>query len=235
MHKIHYRPGKAAISGLLLLLVAAWLGWGWLTDADANFISLALALLSAGAAAKLIMDAMSQTPALVIEPTGLQVRRTWGQVAMVPWGEVQALNIEVRTVRYYGIIPVAKQETLVIKCDGGLFGAQRFRLSVKMLDLPAGGAGQLMALLHAAHVRAVGEAGVMMAGAGRHGWGSRSVPTLRDEAASEGGFDPDAALARYLSQKGVGDAVVGAPAPLPPRAAPVSPARPAFGRKSSTL
>jgi hypothetical protein len=94
------------------------------------------------------------------------------------------------------------------------------------MRLPAGGAAEVALTLQAAHVAAVGEAGVAMAGAGPRGWGVDRSP--KDEPVSD--FDADAALARYLASKEP-------EARQPPAAASPAtmamPQRPVFGRKTS--
>lgn len=228
MHKFHYRPGKAAVMALVLGSLALLSLWTWFGGGDAFWLGIGLVLgLGAG---KLMADVASDTPALAYDESGISVRKAWGAQAMVPWRLVQSLSVEVMVLRYLGIIPVARHETLVIKCDGGFFGSRRIRLALKMIELPPGGTDTLMGMLHQAHVGAVGGAGVAMAGAGTHGWGSRSVPTLapaaHEEAASS--FDADAALARYLARKEASAEQVMQTAADMPIAAP---ARPVFGRK----
>lgn len=240
MHKFHHRPGKSAVFALLLLAFAANCLFYWW--AKGGLLPALIGLLLAAGAAKLLSDAFSDTPALEIRPEGVSIRKTWGGLAQVPWGQVQHMSVEVMTLRYFGIIPVARHETLVVKCDGGVFGSRRLRLALKMVELPPGGTAGLMHLLHHYHVSAVGETGIAMAGAGEHGWGARSVPSLGraepsglEPAEGSPDFDADAALARYLARKEAG---VAGPASAPsarapqPAAAPLPPARPVFGRKS---
>ena len=231
MHKFHYRAGKSAFMALFCGFFALACGGLWL-NGGGFWAAAGLVLFSVGAA-KIAADAMSDVPALTVERDGLKIRKTWGQVALVPWDQVQAIDCEVLTLRYMGIIPISKNETLVVRCDGGLVGSRRLRLALKLVALPAGGVPQFMALLHAAHVAAVGEARVAMAGAGPKGWGADSAASLGGGAApaasDEGGeFDPDAALARYMARREKAEAA--APAAAPPVAVP---ARPAFGRKRS--
>ncbi len=196
MRKFHFRPGRnaalALFMGALAILCAAiwWRSGGWLP--------LGGFLLFGFAAAKGATDAMSSEPALAFGDEGLRVRTSSG-VQKVAWSEVQGISLEVFTIRYWGIIPLAKQENLVIRCDGGLFGTRRLRLAMATMELPVGGAQGLLALLHAAHVAAVGEAGVAMAGAGEHGWGVAPASKPQEEAGTS--FDADAAIARYMARK----------------------------------
>lgn len=231
MHKFHFRPGKSALFALILGLGAMLVLWFWWAE-DKGFLTLLVGLLMAAGSGKLASDAMSDTPALAFDREVLRVRKTWGGVTEVPWREVQHIGVDVMTLRYWGIIPIARQETLVVRCDGGLFGARRLRLALKMVALPPGGTARLLDMLYRAHVEAVGETGVAMAGAGEHGWGVNSVPTLapRREETDQAGFDADAALARYLARKEAGLAGSGGADGSP--AAPPIPARPVFGRKT---
>lgn len=227
MQKFHFRSGKSTLMALLLGLFGLSSAWFWWNSG--GVFSFLFALLCGAGAGKLLMDAASDVPALVFDSGGVQVRRTWGGLVEVSWRQVQQISVEVMTVRYFGFIPIAKQETLVVKCDGGLFGARRLRLSLRMLELPSGGVGHLLGMLQQAHVAAIGEAGVVMAGAGEHGWGVHSVPEVTPVAQDRAGFDADAALARYLARKET-------QAPLPSENAvgrPVAPSRPAFGRRIS--
>lgn len=234
MHKFHYRSGKSAFFGLLLGGLALYYGWG-LVDGDGDVFSLALALLFGGAAAKLVMDSFSTTPALAFDASGIRIRRTWGQVASLRWDEVHWIKVQTTTMRYYGIIPVAKHEHLVVKCDGGLLGGRRLTLAAKLIQLPPGGVHQLCAALNAAHLAAVGGAGIAMKGAGPQGWGVGARPSAASLVEAGGGteFDAEAALARYLARKDSAPEDVAPVAAAAPVAAPATPARPVFGRKSS--
>jgi hypothetical protein len=227
--KFHFRPGKSAFMALVLAAAALLCGWQWLSEGGV-FALLFLVLCGVGAA-KLMSDAVGGAPALAVDDEGLRIRRTWGSVVAVPWRQVQHIGVEVMTLRYLGIIPVARHETLVVACDGGLFGTRRLRLALKMVELPRGGTAELLALLQAAHVGAVGVSAVAMAGAGANGWGADSAGSLSGSSAEldqGGGFDADAALQRYLAKRD-SSAVATAATPAPP----ARPPRPSFGRKAS--
>ena len=226
MRKFHFRPGRnaalALFMGALAVVCAAiwWRSGGW--------VALGGFLLFGFAAAKGATDAMSGEPALAFGDEGLRVRTSSG-VQKVAWREVQGISLEVFTIRYWGIIPIAKQENLVIRCDGGLFGTRRLRLAMATMELPAGGSAEVVALLHAAHVAAVGEAGVAMAGAGEHGWGVPPAQPLEDTG---GSFDADAAIARYMARKASeGQPAEPSAAGGMPIASPAMPVRAGFGRK----
>jgi hypothetical protein len=219
MHKFHFRPGKSAFMALVLGLAAIMAFWFWWT-ADNSMLPLAVALLMAAAAGKLLSDAFSETPALSFDGQVLRIRKPWSGVAEVPWRSVQHIGVEVMTLRYWGLIPIAKHEFLVVRCDGGLlFGSRKLRLALKMVMLPPGGTSELMALLYRMHVAGVGNPA-------RSEDGQPFAPASAGSGDQEPGFDADAALARYLARKEAG----AAPGPSPTMSA--APARPVFGRKS---
>jgi hypothetical protein len=153
------------------------------------------------------------------------VRKTFGGVAEIPWSEVHSIKLMVFTRKYAGVIPGGKHQDLELACVGGLFGAQRFRVSTETMRLPRGGAQEVALVLQAAHVEAVGVAGVAMAGAGPRGWGV-DVPKAEQDRSD---FDADAALARYLASKEPDNRQTPSPAP----ATMAMPQRPVFGRKTS--
>jgi hypothetical protein len=225
LQKYHYRPGKTTFVALWIGVVGLFSSWIGFNSGGSFWVVIgALCLLAAG---KLLMDAMSDKPALAFDAERLQVRTAWGSVAEVHWRAVQHVDIEVMTLRYWGIIPISKNETLLVKCDGGLFGTRRLRLPLKLMDLPSGGSAHLLAMLQSAHMTVVGTGGALMAGAGESSWGTRNAQGLASRAVpAESGFDPDAALARYLARKEAGQEPAAA---MPP---PVAPARPVFGRKA---
>lgn len=216
MHKFHFRPGKSAFMALVLGAAALLAGWTWLTSD--NGLWLGFALLCGLGAGKLLGDGLSDTPALTVGPDGVGVRGTWSGLTVTPWSQVQGLSVEVMTLRYLGIIPVARHETLVVRCrGGGLFGGRKLRLALKMVELPAGGAAALMSLLHQAQSEAMAE-------------GAYADPGVRRSAIEPEGtastFDADAALARYLARK-----EAAAPAAATAASQPAQPPRPVFGRK----
>jgi hypothetical protein len=239
MRKFHYRPGRNAFAAMGMGILAMVCGLAWLGNSS---WPLALGFLLFGAAGvKAAANAMSDEPALAFDGHSIRVRTTFG-VKEALWSNVQAISLEVFTYRYWGIIPLARHENLVIKTDGGTFGSQRLRIAVKSIEMPPGGASGLMHMLHQQHVAVLGEAGVAMAGADQHGWGIRPARAQRvvvDENESLTGFDPDAALARYLAAREQGAAQPVAERPMPQPAAPVpqpaapvpQPVRAGFGRK----
>ncbi len=218
-----YRPDKAAMGSAFLAAFAYASYEIW--RSSGSVIVLIFGLMMAAGAAKLAYDAFNHTPTIKFDRDTLWVRKTFGGVAEIPWREVHSIKLMVFTMKYAGVFPVGKHQYLEITCEGGIFGAQRFRVSTETMRLPAGGAAEIALILQAAHVEAVGVAGVAMAGAGERGWGV-DLPT-EEQPGSD--FDADAALARYLASK---DSETRQPSsPTPARMA--MPERPVFGRKTS--
>jgi hypothetical protein len=225
MRSFHYRPGKAALGGVFMAALA--IGAGKLWWDGSGWVLLMFALLMGAAAIKIAFDVANREPLLRFDRHSLWVRKTFGSVEEIAWRDVHDISAKVFTMRYAGIIPVSRTEYLTITCAGGAFGARRLRVTTAAMELPAGGLAELLYILQAAHVEAVGVAGVAMAGAGRHGWGSAPANVRNEE--QESGFDPDAAIARYLASKEVGQSE---PAQVPVSRPPM-PQRPAFGRRVS--
>jgi hypothetical protein len=223
MRVFDYRPDKAAM-GAILLAAFAYGSYGvW--RSSGSIVLLVFAMMMALGAAKLAYDALNRTPAIRFDRDKLRVRTTFGAVAEIPWCDVHSIKLMVFTMKYAGIFPVGKTEYLEIACEGGMFGAQRFRVPTTTMSLPRGGVQEVALVLQAAHLEAVGAAGVAMAGAGPRGWGVDRSP--KDEPVSD--FDADAALARYLASK---EPEAKQPA-LPSPATMAVPQRPVFGRKTS--
>lgn len=226
MRSFYYRPGKNAVLALFMGALALLCGWLWWSKG--GFVALGGMLLFGAALAKAAHNAMNSEPALRLEPHALSVRTTFGS-EQVAWRDVQSITIETLTLRMYGIIPLGKVETLCIAANGGLTGTRRLRVSVSAIDLPPGGAAGLLMLVRAAHLAAVGEAGVAMAGAGARGWGVEPAGASAEDQVPGSGFDADAAIARYLAAKTANSASA---AQSPGRAAGFA-QRPTFGRRTA--
>lgn len=230
MRVYKYKPDKAAFAGIFMLAIAFAFGKMWW--ASGGVFNLAVVLVTTLAATKIGYDVVNPTPSLRFDRDTLWVRKTMGAVEEIPWKNVHSIGLYVLTMRYAGVIPVGKTEFVDIACKGGMFGARRFRVPTTSMELPAGGAAEVVRTLQAAHVAAIGVAGVAMAGAGTSGWGvERSEP-----APMQSTFDPDEAIARYLANKQCADAEAIQPpadeqpaAPAAPQ--PAVPPRPVFGRK----
>jgi hypothetical protein len=230
MKKIYYRSGKTAFAALGAGGLAILCAWFWIDDGSTK---MGLAALFFGALAVLgTRKAFSGRPALQYNDQELVIDKFFGPVNL-KWRQVQRIMIEQITLRYMGIIPVSKQQFLVIRGDGGLFGSTNHRIAASAITLPPGGIAELCAVLTMVHVAAVGHAGVVMKGAGSNGWGADSSPApapIQREDPEGAAFDADAAIARYLAQKQTVEACTGTPqqahAPMA-----VRPPRPTFGRK----
>jgi hypothetical protein len=223
MRVYDYRPDKAAMESAFLaaFTYAAYEIW----KSSGSVLVLIFGLVLAAGTVKLAYDAFNHTPTIKFDRDTLWVRKTFGGVAEIPWSEVHNIKLMVFTLKYAGVFPVGKHQYLEIACEGGMFGAQRFRVSTETMRLPPGGAAEVALILQAAHLEAVGEAGVAMAGAGKRGWGVDLPPA--EQPGSD--FDADAALARYLASKEP-DAQQPHGSPAPARMA--MPQRPVFGRKT---
>jgi hypothetical protein len=224
MRSFYYRFGRNAFYALLLGACALLSGMLWLDKGGS--LELAIAVLTAAGAGKLAFNAASQTPALQYDRQSLRIAKAWGGVEEVPWKDVHHIAGKVWTTRYMGIIPVSRSAYITITCEGGLLGTRRFRVSTTALGMSLAQSAALEADLKQAHVDAVGTAGVAMAGAGARGWGAHSTSSEPGEEQG-GGFDPDAALARYLASKEAEQVAA------PGAARPAMPQRPVFGRRVS--
>ena len=220
MRTFAYRADKTALAGVFMAALAIGAGKMWWNDQGFWFLIIGLAM--AAGAVKIAADVMNPAPVLRYDRQSLWVRTTFGAVEEIPWRNVHGISLNVLTMKYMGFIPLNKTEFLEIRCEGGAFATRRLRVSIDAMDLPPGGAKELTLTLQAAHVDAVGAAGVAMAGAGDRGWGV-DLP-----AANQGPqFDPDAAIARYLAAKNESEPGAIAPAPARPAIAQ----RPVFGRR----
>ena len=229
MRSFYYRPGKNA--GLAVLLGAIGFVFGTIAwNAGGGVIIWTLTVMLLAGAAKAALNALNGDPALKFDDHHLWVRTTFGGLQEVSWRDVQHIALEVMVMRYFGMIPVGRNEILCITTSGGPFGTRRFRLAAGTLELPPGGATGLMHLLHQAQTEA--NAGPRAGGAAGLVPGASVVAEPVTESSS--GFDPDAAVARYLAAKQAQQAEQAeqrdAPAGLGPR--PIAP-RPVFGRRAS--
>ncbi len=227
VHSFYFRPGKnlaLAVAAALLASLATWVWWqsgGWLM--------LAGMLVFTAVLAKALHNALDRQPVLRLGADQLSVRTAFGRED-VRWRDVQSITLETYIYRLYGIIPMGRTNNLCIAVNGGLTGTRRLRVSAATIDLPPGGACELLLLAQAAHIAAVGEAGAVMAGTGSRGWGVDPAGTSADSEIPSAGFDPDAAIARYLAAKKASGTAEGAtPARYPQGAIQ----RPTFGRRTA--
>jgi hypothetical protein len=225
MHAYYYRPGKNAATALvsgMLALFSAKMWWD-----DGGIFTMIGCLFFGAAALKGAFNALNPEPAIKFDNQRLWVRTAFGSQS-VTWDKVYGIALQVMTVRYWGIIPIGRNETLCVACAGGSFGARRLRVPAASIELPAGGAPALVQILREAQLAAVGPSRVAMAGAGQHGWGVPSKPGVERGEPAESGFDADAAIARYLASK------ESAQQPAAHAQAPGAiPGRPVFGRRQA--
>jgi hypothetical protein len=223
MRSFYYRQGRSAFAAVFMAALAIAVGRMW--RVDGGFVLLAFAVVMTLGAAKASLDAMNTKPALKFDRHALWIRKAWGGVEEVPWRDVHDIAIKMFTVRYMGVVPVRRHVYITITCEGGTFGARRFRVSTTAMGMSPTEGAAVVAALKQAQIEAIGEAGAAMAAAGSRGWGVDMSPK-----ASEHGFDADAAMARYLASK---QAEEPTPAAAPLTARPAMPQRPSFGRRVS--
>ena len=223
MRSFYRRRGRSAFAALFMAALAVSAGRTWRTEG--GIWMFALALLMTLGAAKAALDAANKQAALRFDHCSIWFGKTWGGIEEIPWRKVHDVSMRMLTVRYMGLIPVGRHVFITLTCEGGTFGARRFRISARTLGMSRAEAAQMFAALKQAHLDAVGEAGAAMAAAGSRGWGVDMGSRSTDQD-----FDADRALARYLADKETGE-------PLPQAATgparPQAPLRSSFGRRVS--
>jgi hypothetical protein len=224
VRKIHYRPGRLSFAVFGWGAIgAAFLYLGVVKGSSLAVFGGAFCGYFAFAAGR---TAFADRPALAWDEAGLTIN-TPHRSAHFSWSQIRNIAIETITLRYWGIIPIARQQHLTIAGDRGLTGSTWFRLTPGHLQLPPGGVDALHAMLFAARLAAIGEAGIATAGTGRHGRGVAPAQTVEPATPAEklagSDFDADAAFARYLAQRQREDSASAA--------VPHAPARPTFGRR----
>lgn len=214
MTKVYYKPGRLAIWMLIWGLGGGYSLFtasddGSMLDAGTGVVLLAMAAFAGYAG-------IDTRPAIVTDAEGLTVRTLFAR-RRIRWNELLVVQVERRYLRPGGIIPIALREYLSFLAQGGAVGSKRMRLLGSWLSLPSGGLGQLRETILAA--RGAAAAAPMISGS-------------MGEAPHDGSaFDPDAAIARYLSAKAAAPAATSpAPTAAPIPASP-GPARPSFGRR----
>jgi hypothetical protein len=221
MHSFYYKKGSNALGAATMAAFAIGAGKLWFDYGGVTMLLFTMVMIFG--TGKATLDSLSSEPALRFDRHSLWVRKTWGGLEEVPWGDVHDIFVKVFTVRYLGFIPVSRTAYVTIACEGGWFGARRLRFATSALGLSPAQSADLVAILKQAHVEAVGEAAAAMAGAGSQGWGIPTRPLRQQEAI--GGFDADAALARYQASS------QDEARPASHVARPAVPARPTFGRR----
>lgn len=221
MTTVHYKPGRLAMWALVWGLGGGTMLVGRAGDSSTLDTATGVALLAMGVLAG--AAAMDLRPALAADSNGLTVRTLFAR-RTIRWSELLVVTIEQRYLRLWGIVPIARREYLSFLAQGGAIGSKRMRLLGSWLALPPGGLVQLRETILAAR----GAAGH----APMHSLPASDGPNDGSE------FDPDAAIARYLSAK-ASKSVAPSPAlaPADRAAAPTTtphPARPSFGRRVAT-
>ena len=210
MRKVNYRPGKVATTAVLCLLATVALAYFW--SSDGGLLLLGGTAFFAYMTAAALRGALGDRPALLFDQLGLTIN-TLHRSARYDWRDVVDVRVERTTLRMWGIIPVSSKEFLCISGKRGASGLTNYRLTKALIELPAGGLSALHAELWTARMAAVESAA--------------SAPAIQPVAEGEAtpGFDPDAAIARYLAAKQA--------APVADTPAPISrgPPRPTFGRR----
>ena len=124
MQSFYYRSGRNAATALISGSLAALTGWQWWTDGDVVWMISAFVLGLAGL--KGALNSMNSEPAVKFDGDRLWVRTTFGSRVMT-WQQVYGIALQVMTVRYWGVVPIRRVETLCIACEGGAIGAKRLR------------------------------------------------------------------------------------------------------------
>lgn len=213
MTTIYYKPARLAMWALLWGLSGGYTLFGWSDDNSTLNTIIGGVLLAMGVFAG--YAAMDSRPALAGDTNGLTVRTMFAR-RTVRWSELLLVTIERRNLRLWGIVPIMRRDYLSFMVQGGAFGSKRMRLLGSWLALPPGGLGHLRDTL----LEARGAAGT------KASWAAETP----DGAAQGGGFDPDAAIARYLAAKATEPAAPPAQAVATTPVAPARP-RPSFGRR----
>ncbi|MDP9087080.1 MAG: hypothetical protein M3N02_10020, partial [Pseudomonadota bacterium] len=125
MKPIYYRPGKLA--GWALLSGATGVFLLWHND-DASLWSTLVGLLSLVGAVAAGACGMDPRPALALDGRSLAIRTLFRR-KVVDLSDVLLVSVERRSLRLWGIVPMSRRESLVIRVQGGMTGSQRFSLT----------------------------------------------------------------------------------------------------------
>ncbi len=213
MTTVYYRPGRLAMWALLWGLGGSYLLFGQSDDGSMLDTITGIVLLAMAACAG--FAGMDSRPALAGDANEITIRTMFAR-RTVRWSELLLVTIERRNLRLWGIVPIMRRDYLSFMVQGGAFGSKRMRLLGSWLVLPPGGLSQLRETI----LEARGAAGTSP---------SRAIET-HDGAEDGNGFDPDAAIARYLAAKATEPAASPGSVVAPTPFAPARP-RPSFGRR----
>jgi hypothetical protein len=214
MTRVHYKPGRLAMWALIWGLGGGYMLFARSDDESILDTATGIVLLAMGAFAG--YAAMDFRPALTTDADGLTVRTLFAR-RTIRWSELLVVQIERRHLRLWGIVPIVRREYLSFLAQGGAIGSKRMRLLGSWLALPPGGLSSLRETILAAR----GAAGTAPATL-------RSAPDTPQESSA---FDPDAAIARYLSAKAIAPAAASSTPTMASPPAKPGPARPSFGRR----
>ena len=209
MTVIHYRPAKLGFSALvcaLLAVLAAWVAWG----RGGGAVPLVGAAVLGYLAFVNGRAALGGQPALRFDEHGVQIS-TLHRSTSLRWDEIRDIRSQSLTLRYMGIIPVSRQDFLTFVTKGGPLSSKSVKLAASQMELPAGG---VIGLHH------------MLCGFLGNQVAASAAPVAPAPVEQGAGFDPDAAIARYLANK---QAQADAPPASPFTTAP----RPVFGRRQA--
>ncbi|MFL6734141.1 MAG: hypothetical protein ACJ8EY_05550 [Sphingomicrobium sp.] len=213
MTVIHYRLAKLGFTALICATGAAVLAYVAALGQAGIF-----ALGGAGALAYVAFlngrGALGGQPALRWDEHGVSISTLYRSTTL-RWDELRDIRTQSLTLRYMGIIPVSRQDFLTFITTGGPFSSKTLKLAGSQLELPAGGIAGVHSALCA----------FLSNGAVRPAAPAVERPSSETEM---GGFDPDAAIARYLASKQA-ESAVAAPSESPFASAP----RPVFGRRQA--
>jgi len=176
-----------------------------------HYIVLPFTMISSGVVVWLTaMRLMGGCEAVEALPDAIRVTGFWGRTR-IAWDDLGHVYIERKRRRWF-----FRASYLVFHFVGrGLFGSSRVRVLLNTTELPAHRYEAYCASILATKRSAEGR----LAGA---------APS--DTGAAEGGFDADAALARYLARKAAGRTDTPVVPPAQPQMPPLA-QRPVFGRK----
>ncbi|MEO7786969.1 MAG: hypothetical protein ABIR77_03985, partial [Sphingomicrobium sp.] len=113
MKPIYYRPLKLALAALVMGASAAVL---FALDGDSLW-SIVFGTFSGIGAIAAGACAIDQRPALVLDGSTLAVR-TMFRRRLIELADILVVSIETRSLRLWGIIPIARRHFLVIRVQG---------------------------------------------------------------------------------------------------------------------
>src|SRR4051812_22341219 len=144
MHSFYYKKGSNALGAATMAAFAIGAGKLWFDYGGVTMLLFTMVMIFG--TGKATLDSLSSEPALRFDRHSLWVRKTWGGLEEVPWGDVHDIFVKVFTVRYLGFIPVSRTAYVTIACEGGWFGARRLRFATSALGLSPAQSADLVAI-----------------------------------------------------------------------------------------